>query len=375
MGAPKIKIYQLPRGYAEDSDNDIQQITNDELLPVKDKNIIPEDAETLVGIEWNEQSILYSINYSFGIIEKAALQPDGAEFQHSEFNHTDILVAGEESAYSPIVYDHNLNIIPPSGYEATPSGIRFLSTPYPSGAKITYWREGPDTNTHFCTPQYPVYNGTNHMFQPILHIAPSGIIPPSGYTLVPASGLIILPSGMSDLSMDYANEKSKTKYFIGAHENWIPPNTDNESGGHLYMGPDIFKGEYDYPGDDTEDAQGNPVVQGPIPKYIEESEYQIDYRKGLVTFTNEVDSSSETVKANYACVVGVRNVTNQKLDFIGIDSNGYKYKAVTDLKYPGSIGAKWVGRRSSFFPRNIYINGILKPQVITVSPYDTLEVK
>ena len=57
MATPKLKVYKLSRGYSQDADNDVQQRTNDELLPIVDKNNIPDDAYFLKGATVRTESL------------------------------------------------------------------------------------------------------------------------------------------------------------------------------------------------------------------------------------------------------------------------------------------------------------------------------
>ena len=61
MPTPKIKLYRLPLGYSSVNDNDIQSATNDQLLPVKLKNIMPSQAYTLVGVNQSEKQVLVPV--------------------------------------------------------------------------------------------------------------------------------------------------------------------------------------------------------------------------------------------------------------------------------------------------------------------------
>ena len=167
--------------------------------------------------------------------------------------------------------------------------------------------------------------------------------------------------------MSYSYKTDITKFYVGYRENWVDK--------HLYMSPDVFKGTCDYPGDDTQDEQGNPVSAGEIPKYVDSSEYQIDFRRGLVTFAEEFDSSILPVYASFAHLTGIRNVTSQELSRVVSASGNYRYKALISNKYPESINAKWVNRNDNYTPTKIYVDGELKPQLTTVTPYDTLTVK
>jgi hypothetical protein len=178
---------------------------------------------------------------------------------------------------------------------------------------------------------------------------------------------VIAPSGT------YAYSKQVTKYFIADRENWIE--------NHLYLNPDLFKGMYDYPGDDSEDSQHNPIHQGPIPKYLEQGDnYTIDFRRGLVTFSSEFDSETYPVFASFACAVGIRNVTDQVLaSGIPSPSGIFRYKALEDNVHPESIGSRWVGKNDDYIRTVITVEidnvKVQKPQTITTIPYDDLKVK
>lgn len=367
MGAPKIKVYQLPRGYSEDGDNDVQQVVDDELLPVVDKPLTPEDFYQLVGVKWFASGQLYPVLYTAGAYMDS-LTPDGASFQYPSSEPTDIFTLSQ-SVFSPVVLDDELSTIDPSGYTVSASGIYFLGVP-PSGATILYWRSATEPCTHFATVgPSGLYDGNNNMFNSV-HVYVGGTyVDPSGYTVVRPSGLVIFNESVSAVTANYTYTTSTTQYFIGKRENWV----DN----HMYMRPDIFKGMFDYPGDDSEDSQGNPITQGAIPQFVDNSAYQLDFRKGLVTFAEEFDSSLLPVYASFAYLVNVRNVTGQVLDQVTADPSGvgYVYKAVSDTKFPLSINASWIKRNDTYTPRNFYVNGEQKPQLITVTPYDVLTVK
>jgi hypothetical protein len=144
----------------------------------------------------------------------------------------------------------------------------------------------------------------------------------------------------------------------------------------MYMGPDIFSGVKDYAGDDTVDeTTGATVTQGAIPQYVEESMYQLDCRKGMVVFASPVDSVANPVKACYACLAGVANVTGQVLEPVASGVGGFSYAAPVDHRFPRSHGARWIGRDDLTTVRNIYVAGELAPVVKTITPYDDLTLK
>jgi len=364
MGAPKIKVYQLPRGYTEEGDNDVQQITNDELVPIVDKPLAPEDFTALTGVKWKTMEELLPINYEAGQISSALL-PHASGYQAPTSGDNDIFISGEE-CFQPIVMTESLTVYPSGDYTLSPSGIYFIGTP-PSGATLQYWRDGSIPTKYWVGRNDEWYIGNNKTFITTIYDTDEEVIDQDDYILTAASGLVIMNEAVSGIYADYTYEVSTTKYFIGQRENWID--------GHLYLNADIFKGTEDYPGDDSEDPLGNPIVQGAIPKFVENSEYQIDFRKGMVTFPEAVDSETYPVKASFSYLVNVHNVTGQTLDQVAAASGSYQYRAVTDKKYPESIGTRWVDRDDEYTPRNFYVDGVLKPQLITVSPYDTLSIK
>lgn len=47
---PKLKVYRLNEGYSQTGDNDVQSMTNDEMLPIVKKNLNPLEAEPMVGV-------------------------------------------------------------------------------------------------------------------------------------------------------------------------------------------------------------------------------------------------------------------------------------------------------------------------------------
>lgn len=47
---PRLKVYRLNENYVQSGDNDVQPMTNDEMLPIVPKNINPFNAEPMVGV-------------------------------------------------------------------------------------------------------------------------------------------------------------------------------------------------------------------------------------------------------------------------------------------------------------------------------------
>ena len=68
MATPKIKLYRLPTGYDQSNDKDVQSAFNDQLLPVKLKNVMPNQAYTLVGVSQKNEEILIPVVHIDGSV-------------------------------------------------------------------------------------------------------------------------------------------------------------------------------------------------------------------------------------------------------------------------------------------------------------------
>lgn len=179
------------------------------------------------------------------------------------------------------------------------------------------------------------------------------------YNLNYENGLISFLDGkkIENLITCFYKKVQMSNLFISENVNW--------SFGHLRENPDIFFGEQDYPGDESQDTDdGTPMYAGLKPTYLD-SGYQIDYMRGSVTFLDgeksiyrstassreERDTTSpETfVRANYSYYPEIRSLYRQKLEQIS-NTDGFSYKAVNDKKYPESIGKRWIQKNDEYQP-------------------------
>lgn len=373
MGAPKIKIYQLPRGYTETGDSDIQSAINDEILPFKEKDPSLSNAKPLTGVGLSEYVGFRIEDLTPTVAE--LLIPDGGIFQTTSGGATDILPSG---AFAPVLYTSidQTTVIPPSGYTVTPSGVLFSSEPAPTGAYISFWRTGESRSYGFEYDGW--YDGINPSFS--AEITNDGVlINRNEYDINFTTGCVTFKEEATrgEIKAKYYYNKPLSNLFISENENWVPPNKENEGCGHLYLGPDVFVGTYDYPGDYV---GGSLNSGGIVPKFVESGTYQIDYRKGSVTFGSEassnlINSEINPVCANYAHLTMIENVSNQGLSPAGFANDRYIYKCESDHNHPGSIDARWVNKNTQYMPTNIYKDGVISPKVVSMIDIDSLTVK
>ena len=221
--------------------------------------------------------------------------------------------------------------------------------------------------------------------------------------------------------------------------NLVPQNEEDvASGGHLFMGPDVFIGKKQYEPSSYEDADtGEVITIGIIPAYVEPGNYTFYHRNGYVVFPAKVNSNPEFNTADYAwnldnlsytkngaytkiggsvhishahvcCIENVNNQIFEKYysyedlrgsnsistsDIVsGLRPGDVVFKASDeDKRHLDAIGAPWVKRNTTYMPIKVYVtykeysnsrsdsgyNVITetKPQVITIPNYDELTVK
>jgi hypothetical protein len=308
----------------------------------------------------------------------------------------------------------------------------------------------------FCTKYAPVYNGRNTNFKPFLfylkdgveetytenldgedvldrHVSEYVFCDEEDYSIDNDTGIIFINNeSLRDKTLFFKYNSTvyngesykKTKKFISESFNFVPQNEIEESGGHLYMGTDVFLGVKRYePNTYTDPDTGDTKTMGISPAFVEPGNYMIFHREGSVVFPALVDSDpifntvdfswdkdkltvadgayteiKGSVYISCANICAIENVTEQIFEIE--DSNSISEEIVSelksgdtvfkpssdDLRYLKSIGAPWVKRNNSYMPMRVFVtypdesnsNSLvteLKPNVITISNYDELTIK
>ena len=365
MATPKLKVYKLSRGYSEDADDDIQQSTSDELLPIVDKNTIPDDALYLKGVTARTE-VLTSLGSN--ITEILTVTLDVMQLTSFPLINSGFFV--------PVFTDID-GVIDSVEYtvNSTTGAVTFTVTPN-GNVSTNYWMVGGASSTTWMSTYYPIYSGLNYMFRDRVVDTSLDLYTDAEYTLTKVTGLYTFTVSIIAPTATYYQETSDAFIFVSDFPNWVTgmQKTGASTRSKLRTNPDVFKGIKDYPGDDSEDELGTPIIQGAIPEW-QEIGFQIDYRKGIVIFSEEVDSVADPVRANFAYYKGIDNATSQVLELTST-LNGYTYKAVNEKFFPNSHDKRWVTRNiSGLMPINFYDGGIITPQLLTVSPYSVLTTR
>jgi hypothetical protein len=377
-------VYALPDGYAQTNDLDVQNAVGDELLPVTGKtDILTANIETLQGIVEYKDKTLVQFDLSGGRQTYTLLAPDGTDnFYRPSGIAFNSLLRGPIGSLELRILDVDNNVISPAEYvivekpSGTPAGINFTGE-VPTSPKVTAYVKA-SASGKWALPHDEVYDGTNPSFNRVKLVvdggAPKSVIP-SGAAL---SYLTIAGTPTTVVASLWV-KATRAQYFCGAYNNWI--------GDHLNMWPDVFISLIDYPGDRDTDTNGDPLPDELKPGYQAIGTYSINFRDGVVKFNDFIDTTTlnefdqaNLVRANYAHLAGIGNVTGQKLDQIS-GTGGKHYKATTELMFPDSHGKRWVGRNDIYTPMNIYVKGTtdtspkLTPTPVRILPWEQLDVK
>ena len=358
--SPKIKMYQVPPGFTQDSNNDVQQATLDELLPVVPRSQLLSDVMPLTGIVPIYQGALQPIDIGSGRSTYPMVPPSGSIQTPYGIPWVDVIKA--YGYYGIVITDQSTNPIPDSNWAIVSSGISFPSVP-PSGAQLSCFRTASIPCQDWALQSDSLYSGPNPAFNTLLVNLDDGPLQ-MATPQAPHGGYIHTSTGASGVKANYAYNQSLSKFFCGDNCNWVT--------NHMWLKPDVFVGTKDYPGDQSV-VNGVPYQPGPLPNYQDPSTYSLDARNGLVTFITPVDSNATAVTANYSYLNGIGNVTGQRLQQV-VGQSGRAWKAIDETAYPDSHGKRIIMQKSDNLPLNVYVNGESVPRIQSVVPYDQLTV-
>lgn len=503
MAAPKIKLYRLSRDFTTDSLNrDKKTETNDELLPVFDKYVSPDDILAkmpAVGVLPSEGKFVEKLTPIFSMDSAVSrnISRLTANLVLQDFSNSNSLsISASESdvsnsfSYSgsnslnsgiykieltedyegalgsgfkfdfcmnegvyPIIRTSDGQVVPDDGWFVDDTNgeltIRAVGVwNYYVFEDVTFMNNSSGVSHLYCTKYAPIYTGENSYFEPYVFVLKDGVEPrykdnivdgisvldnhdtemiffrralgetigdDEDYMIIQETGEVVLSESMvnqiSDkdlyinyVSLAYNGKKYKdTKRFVANAVNLIPQNDEEgTSGGHLFMGPDVFLGKKQYEPSSYESDTGEVVTIGIVPAYVEPGNYTFSHRNGYVTFPAKVNSNPELDTADYswnidnltytkngtytkvggsvhishAHICCVENVNNQVFeryysydDINGDNSNSISssdimelrsgdvvFKASSlDYRYSKSIGAPWVKRNSTYMPTRVYV--------------------
>lgn len=371
MGSPKLKFFLLPDGYIPIADNDIQQSFNDELLPFEDKlGLLNMSIPVLTGVIEVANVACEPVDSAGGRSDYPLTVTTGNDMEPTGITLAELVVAAI-GTYELRVFDVDNALVDPTQWSIVGTAVRFVSAP-PVGGKISAYSLSAVPATRWALPHDKAYVGGNEAFNRVVTKVDAGVA-----KSLTAAGTnkeyIDLASGGSAVVVSYWYVSNVTKDFIGEHGNWIAE--------HLEMWPDVFLGVENYPGDATDQPPPNPPLDpGLLPSYVDPGQYRMNFRDGMVSFPSAVDTTAlkngvvQLVRANYAYLSNIKNVTSAKLDVV-TGTGGLTFKLDTEAVFPSAHAKRWVTRNNDFTPLKVYVDGVPKPTLIAVTPQEILTVK
>lgn len=491
MSAPKIKIYKLPRYFTvNDLAEDRVSKVNDELLPIKEKYTLPEDIamyRKLTGIrpgedKWVEKLTAFSDTQ---IDTTLTLEDSDSTTVQTELDFSDsisisssdvVLNSGIYSVdlddgvpFNPVTFGaYKVKVFLSGSNEAVDDDAFKIENGkiiaqglyrYSVFERIVFYNTMSGAGNRFVTKYVPVYDGENKFFKPFVFRlkenavekyktvegekvyinhesemifyrrvdSVSSIVDDTCYYIDHESGKVVIGGTAENLFMSYVSISSFARTYIAEHRNWIKPNMWQESGGHMYLAPDVFVGWTVYTPNSWQDDNGTIITRSDgQPCFVEPGTYSISYRNGSVSFASEFDNSVAAnensanagkaghVYVSYSYLCGIENVDSQvfERDFGGEQSdsssnsesgfaypygdNNFDYESLLpgdrvyypsrlDIRDENSKGAMWVGISNSVIIKNVYATYFdedlgefvteTKPVIKTFDPFDQLTIK
>jgi hypothetical protein len=358
----------------------VQFATGDELLPFVDKPDLLQDAYTLTCVVPVVMGDCYPFDKAAGR-SSYNLGTGGAVDQTPTGITLPELLIGPVGDLELRVLDASNAPIDPATWSvaytgSTPTSIRFTGTP-PTGAKVSAWKLVATPTVNWALPGSGVYAGPNSACSLLLAYANGGTTAVKMTATAISSGPtshLVFGSAQNSVKVSYYYTATKGTHFCGDHVNWV--------GDHYMTWPDVFVGTNDYPGDSTIDPNTSlPIDPGRVPAERSPSTYSINYRDGVVIFPDTIDTTAQdlqgndmgTVKASYAYLQGIDNVTGMQLDLVA-STGGKRFRASTETIFTAAHGKRWITRNNQYTPLNVYVNGVKTPATLTALN-ETLTVK
>lgn len=352
MSAPLIKFHLLPRGYTEETDQDIQRQDRDELIPVFPKSELLETVRDLSPVEPSLREPLTPFRFSAGrsIESLDEVAPDTRLYKPSSIgwgrapfvrpeNNQFVVSASAiwwTTGFTKLIVLDEGEEIDESNLQVDINGIRISNDYQVIGQLLVsaYVTEtDPSLRTQWALKGDNLYTGNNRSFNRFLiridggdlqgasPVEVSAGVTPYFETETPATVVIAT----------YANSVSKSRHWIAEDNNWVT--------GHYLMNPDIFVGEVDYPGDQFVSEDEIPQEPGWLPNFRDTETYQLDARNGMVQFAEVIDPElidvtnigGSVVKANYAHFAGVEHVEGMDLTYQGFINGRHLFERQVNL--------------------------------------------
>jgi hypothetical protein len=136
---PRLKVYRLNENYVQSGDNDVQPMTNDEMLPIVPKNISPFNAEPMVGVRARQDGRIVVESDEWNVVALEVEMMSGAYVQTKTPICCEGWVLGKGNMEVCVYKGKGTasELTPPSGIEV--NGGDFSDYPDNSGTSTSQW--------------------------------------------------------------------------------------------------------------------------------------------------------------------------------------------------------------------------------------------
>ena len=154
---PRLKVYRLNENYVQSGDNDVQPMTNDEMLPIVPKYISPFNAEPMVGVRTRQDGRIVVESNEWNVVALEVEMMPGTYVQTKTPICCEGWVLGKGNMEVCVYKGKGTALTPPSGIEVNNGDF----SDYPDGTDNTsqwipidrkFWDYSVESKKTYCVP-------------------------------------------------------------------------------------------------------------------------------------------------------------------------------------------------------------------------------
>ena len=162
---PRLKVYRLNENYVQSGDNDVQPMTNDEMLPIVPKDVSPFSAEPMVGVRARQDGRIVVESNEWNVVALEVEMMPGTYAQTKTPICCEGWVLGKGNMEVCVYKGKGTVLTPPSGIEVNNGDF----SDYPDGTDNTsqwipidrkFWDYSVESKKTYCVPSDGIPSGT-----------------------------------------------------------------------------------------------------------------------------------------------------------------------------------------------------------------------
>ena len=154
---PRLKVYRLNENYVQSGDNDVQPMTNDEMLPIVPKDVSPFSAEPMVGVRARQDGRIVVESNEWNVVALEVEMMPGTYVQTKTPICCEGWVLGKGNMEVCVYKGKGTALTPPSGIKVNDGDF----SDYPDGTDNTsqwipidrkFWDYSVESKKTYCVP-------------------------------------------------------------------------------------------------------------------------------------------------------------------------------------------------------------------------------